>query len=103
MRENRMMLINERTRAEQAIALNDILYVQLDEKTGLDRPKTWSFRCQGFLVKPDNSYILGPGDCAFKLGSDCFTTAREAREFGSKYKKDQYRLVKLSEEERIRV
>ena len=33
MRENRMMLINERTGAEQAIALNDILYVQLDEKT----------------------------------------------------------------------
>ena len=53
MRENRMMLINERTGAEQAIALNDILYVQLDEKTGLDRPKTWSFRCQGFLVKPN--------------------------------------------------
>ena len=98
-----MTIINERTGAEQAVAFNDILYVQLDEKTGLDRPKTWSFRCQGFLLKPDSNYILGPGDCAFKLGSDCFTTAREAREFGSKYKKDQYRLVKLSEEERIRV
>lgn len=98
-----MMITNERTGSEQAIAINDILYVQLDEKTGLDRPKTWSFRCQGFLVKPEISYILGPGDCAFKLGSDCFTTSREAREFGSRYKKDQYRLVRLSDEERIKV
>lgn len=98
-----MIVINERTGAEQAIAINDILYVQLDEKTGLDRPKTWSFRCQGFIVKPDSSYILGPGDCAFVLGQDCFTTSREAREFGSKYKKDQYRLVRLNDEERIKV
>lgn len=98
-----MLVQNERTGKEQSVSIDDILYVQLDKKTALNRPKTWSFRCHGFIVKPDKSYILGPGNTIFRLGYDCFTTSAEAREYGNRHIRDQYRLVKLSEEERIRV
>lgn len=98
-----MYMQNERTGKDQAVVFGDILYAQLDEKTGLDKPKTWSFRCQGFVVKPDGNYILGPGDTAFRLGWDCFTTAREARDFGNKADRNKLKLVEMTKEERIKV
>lgn len=98
-----MLVQNERTGKEQSVSIDDILYVQLDKKTALNRPKTWSFRCHGFIVKPDKSYILGPGNTIFRLGYDCFTTSVEAREFGNRHIRGHYRLVELSEEERIKV
>ena len=98
-----MILRNERTGAEQAVMLGDILYAHVDRDTKLDQRKTWSFRCQGYVVTPNQNYILGPGDMVFRLGYDCFTTTTEARNFGNKPTKDQFSLVKLSEEERIKV
>lgn len=98
-----MMLRNERTGKEQAVMLGDILYAHVDRDTKLDQRKTWSFRCQGYLLRPDQNYILGPGDMAFRLGYDCFTTTTEAREFGKRSMRDQYKLVKISDEERIKV
>ena len=98
-----MTIQNERTGSPQSLEIGDILYAQLDEKTALNRPKTWTFRCQGFVMKKNRSYILGPGDTVYRLGRDCFVTAIEAREHGNRDIRDQFRLVKMKKEERIRV
>ena len=111
-----MLITNKHTGVQQAVDLGDILYAYYDEPVKVkgykNRLRTWSFRCQGILVKKDNVYIMGPGDVLYQLGVDCFTSDVEARSVG--YFKDgrpksdekpgrQFRIVELTNEERLRI
>ena len=98
-----MTIKNERTGVYESVKIGDVLYSRLDEVNSQDRRKTWSFRCQGVIVKPLDSYILGPGDVVYTLGRNCFKTAYEAREFGRDWIEPKYRLTKITNEERIKL
>lgn len=111
-----MLITNKHTKGQQAVNVGDILYAYYDEPVKVkgyrNRLRTWTFRCQGLLVKKDDVYIMGPGDVLYQLGVDCFTSDVEARSVG--YFKDgrskdkgkpgkQFRLVELTDEERMRI
>ena len=98
----------------EPVDVGDILYSYYQQGGRLDREnqKTWSFRCQGLLSTRDADYILGPGNAMYLLGINCFTTDGEAREIGYEVsggligKKDirrQYRLIEMSDEERVKI
>ena len=88
------------------IQIGDVLYAYFDGPLrNKYHQRTWSFRCQGVLMTHDKCYILGPGDVLYELGVDCFRTAIEAREKGSRSGRpsDLFRLVKLTEVEKVRI
>lgn len=111
-----MLITNKHTKGQQVVNIGDILYAYYDEPVKVkgyrNRLRTWTFRCQGLLVKKDDVYIMGPGDVLYQLGVDCFTSDVEARSVG--YFKDgrskdkgkpgrQFRIVELTDEERMRI
>lgn len=102
-----MFLRNKSTDEDQNVRIGDILYSVYEGDKRRVGKVTWSFPCQGFVIMKDNSYILGPGNTIYELGINAFKTAEAARKSSDRLrtgiKKEQFRLVKMSEEEMIKV
>ena len=95
--------------ASEYVDVGDIFYTYYERDFySRSRCRTWSFRAQGVLKTKTANYILGPGDVLYAYGIDCFKTAQEAREMGmrkkrNKTKADQYRFVRITDEEKVRI
>ena len=111
-----MLIPNKHSGKPETVKIGDILYACYDEailsRGKHNRALTWSFRCQGIIVQKDQFFIMGPGDTLYQLGVDCFTSDVEARlvgyfHDGTKRKNKnlikQYRIVLLTDEERMRI